>query len=180
MILKDTAVNNLTPPSMRCTPRKQRGAALVVGLLLLLVITLLAVAGMNSSATEFIMAGNEQFHQNAFQAAQTGIEQTIVNGTFDPTMAPVTVTQNIVPVTGSPTDSYSTTLSADLGGAHQPALWGNDPNAFWTYDFTIASTGLSVRKAKTIHVQGIAVLAPAGGDTPPDPATPPGTSPVLK
>src|SRR5256886_16851308 len=62
----------------------QRGAALVVALLLLLVITLLAVAGMNSAAVEYIMAGNEQHRQNAFQAAETGIEQTIVTGGFIP------------------------------------------------------------------------------------------------
>src|SRR2546430_12209777 len=63
---------------------RQRGAALVVALLLLLVITLLAVAGMNSAAVEYIMAGNEQHRQNAFQAAETGIEQTIVTGGFIP------------------------------------------------------------------------------------------------
>ena len=49
MIRKDTAVNDLTPTSMKCAPGKQRGAALVVGLLLLLVITLLAVAGRSKS-----------------------------------------------------------------------------------------------------------------------------------
>src|SRR2546430_17058244 len=65
----------------------QRGAALVVALLLLLVITLLAVAGMNSAAVEFVMAGNEQHRQNAFQAAETGIEQTIVTGGFLPPAA---------------------------------------------------------------------------------------------
>jgi Tfp pilus assembly protein PilX len=169
MILKDTAVNDLTLTPMRCAARKQRGAALVVGLLLLLVITLLAVAGMNSSAIEFIMAGNEQYRQNAFQAAETGIEQTIVNGAFIPGAA--TVTQNNVPAAGSATDTYSTALSSDLGGAPQPAIWGNSVNTFSTYDFTLKSTGASVRNATTSHVQGIAVLAPASTDTAPDPGT---------
>jgi type IV pilus assembly protein PilX len=159
MNLKDTAVNNLTPTPMRCAPRKQRGAALVVGLLLLLVITLLAVAGMNSSASEFIMAGNEQYRQNAFQAAETGVEQTIVNGTFIPGASPPP--QNNVPAAGSATDTYSTALTSDLGGAPQPALWGYSANTFVTYDFTLTSTGASVRNARTTHVQGIAVLAPA-------------------
>jgi type IV pilus assembly protein PilX len=157
------AVNNLTSTPMTCAPRKQRGAALVVGLLLLLVITLLAVAGMNSSASEFIMAGNEQYRQNAFQAAETGVEQTMVTGAFIPGAAPVT--QPPAAAAGSTTDTYSTTLKSDLGGAPQPAIWGNSWNSFSTYDFTITSSGASVRKAAATHVQGVAVLAPYSPET---------------
>ena len=52
---------------------QQRGAALVIGLLLLLVLTILAVSGMNSASMEFVMAGNDQFRANAFTAAEAGI-----------------------------------------------------------------------------------------------------------
>jgi len=144
-------------------PRRQRGAALVVALLMLLVITLLAVAGMNSSATEFIMAGNEQYRQNAFQASETGVEQTIANTAFVPGAADVN--QNNVAVSGSTTDTYTTNLKSDLGGAPQPAIWGNSFNTFSTYDFTITSTGASVRNSQSIHAQGVAVLAPASPET---------------
>lgn len=147
--------------------RRERGAALVVALLLLLVITLLAVTGMNSAAVELIMAGNEQHRQNAFQAAETGIEQTIVTGGFVPAAADEV--QNNVAVPGSSTDTYSTTLHSDLGGAAQPAVWGNSWNSFSTYSFTITSTGsflgTSVRSAQSTHSQGIAVLAPASAQT---------------
>jgi Tfp pilus assembly protein PilX len=150
--------------------RKQTGAALVVALLLLLVITLLAVAGMNSSATEFIMAGNEQYRQNAFQASETGVEQTIVAAPFVPGGPPVTQTD--VASAGSATDTYSTTLTSDLNGAPQPAIWGNSWNTFSTYDFTISSEGKSVRNSKATHAQGIAVLAPASPQTGSDPSNP--------
>jgi type IV pilus assembly protein PilX len=166
---EEYAVINRTPTFVKYVPRQQHGAALVVGLLLLLVITLLAVAGMNSSALEFIMAGNEQYRQNAFQAAETGIEQTIVNGSFIPGAA--TVTQSNVAAAGSATDTYTTSLSSDLGGAPQPAIWGNSWDSFSTYDFTITSTGASVRNAKSTHVQGVAVLAPASPQPPPVPGT---------
>ena len=63
-------------------PERQRGAALVIGLILLLVLTVLAISGVNSASLEFFMAGNEQFRQNAFQAAETGIERALVNGQF--------------------------------------------------------------------------------------------------
>jgi Tfp pilus assembly protein PilX len=149
----------------RC--RRQRGAALVVALLLLLVITLLAVAGMNAAAVEFVMAGNEQHHQNAFQAAETGIEQTIVTGGFIPAAADEV--HNSVAVPNSTTDTYSTTLRSDLLGAAQPAVWGNSWNSFSTYDFTITSQGsflgTTVRSAQSTHSQGIAVLAPASAQT---------------
>src|SRR5207237_8856439 len=114
---------------------RQRGAALVVALLLLLVITLLAVAGMNAAAVEFVMAGNEQHRQNAFQAAETGIEQTIVTGGFIPGAA--NEVHNNVAVFGSSTDTYNTILQSDLGGAAQPATPGNSWSAFSTDELTI-------------------------------------------
>ena len=41
-------------------PKKQAGAALVVGLLLLVVITVLAISGMSTATTELAMARNDQ------------------------------------------------------------------------------------------------------------------------
>jgi hypothetical protein len=68
-------------------------------------------------------------------------------------------------VPNSATDQYSTRLRSDLAGAAQPAIWGNSWNSFSTYDFTITSTGTSVRNALATHTQGIAVLAPASAQT---------------
>ena len=73
---------------------KQQGAALVVGLMLLVVITVLAVSGMNTATTELAMARNDQNFENAFQAAETGLEQALAQPTFDPLMDAV-VTQEI-------------------------------------------------------------------------------------
>ncbi len=76
---------------IKASPRgAQRGAALVIGLLLLLVLTILAVSGMNSASLEFVMAGNEQYRANAFSAAEAGIERTLDSGTFNPAV----LTQN--------------------------------------------------------------------------------------
>ncbi len=70
-------------------PNKQTGAALVVGLVLLVVVTVLAISGMNTATTELAMARNDQNYENAFQAAETGLEQALAQGRFD--------TLNIVP-----------------------------------------------------------------------------------
>lgn len=72
----------------------ERGAALIVGLILLVVITVLAVSGMNTATTELAMARNDQNYENAFQAAETGLEQAIAQGSFN-TLASTTLTQTI-------------------------------------------------------------------------------------
>ena len=139
--------------------RTQRGAALVVGLLLLLVITLLAISGMNAVSLELIMAGNEQYRQNAFQAAETGIERSLITGNFVPGAADEVQTN--VPVPNTAADLYSTRIASDLAGAAQPAIWGASWNSFATYHFTVGSTGNSIRSSSATNVQGIALIAPA-------------------
>ena len=61
---------------------RQSGAALVVGLLLLLVLTILAISGMTTATLELQMAGNEQYQERAFQFAESGIEQAIDAGIY--------------------------------------------------------------------------------------------------
>ena len=55
----------------------QRGAALIVGLVLLMVLTVLAISAMRTATLDLTMASNSQFRENAFQLAESGI-QTIV------------------------------------------------------------------------------------------------------
>jgi hypothetical protein len=65
------------------TQTQQNGAALVIGLVLLVVITVLAISGMNTATTELAMARNNQNYEFAFQAAETGLEHAIGAGSFD-------------------------------------------------------------------------------------------------
>jgi type IV pilus assembly protein PilX len=74
--------------------KRQQGAALVVGLILLVVITVLAISGMNTATTELAMARNDQNYENAFQAAETGLELALAQGQWS-TLAGVSVTQSI-------------------------------------------------------------------------------------
>jgi type IV pilus assembly protein PilX len=143
--------------------RTESGAALVIGLILLLVLTLLAVSGMSAASLEFIMAGNEQYRANAFQAAEAGIEQSVVLGVLNP----ATAVENLNGVVGA--DAWTSAITPPLGAAPQPALWGSSWNSFSTYHFQIASTGSSVRGSQAVNVQGIAVLAPFDSTVIPDP-----------
>ena len=74
--------------------RHQEGAALVIGLVLLVVVTVLAVSGMNTATTELAMARNNQNYENAFQAAETGLEQALSQGSFN-TLNNVALVQNV-------------------------------------------------------------------------------------
>jgi len=74
--------------------KRQQGAALVVGLIMLVVITVLAISGMNTATTELAMARNDQNYENAFQAAETGLENALAQGAFD-TLAGAAVVQTI-------------------------------------------------------------------------------------
>lgn len=149
--------------------RRERGAALVVGMILLLVLTLLAVSGMNTASTELVMTGNEQFQENAFQAAEMGIEQGLANGDFNPSTAAEPIYVGVdVPGTTPNTDEYSTTITPwPAINSPMPAMWGNRWNSFSTFHFEVRAVGVSARNATTTNTQGMFVIAPFDPSTPP-------------
>lgn len=144
--------------------KRQQGVALAVGLLLLLVLTLLGISGMNTASLELIMAGNTQYQQNAFQAAETGIEHALAHGSFNPSggveKIPASNPPQFIPGTNN-NDGFAVAITPAMGGAPQPALWGSSWNAFSTYHFEIESTGTSLRNAVAVNFQGMAVISPA-------------------
>lgn len=70
---------NTRTPWRRIGAATERGAALVVGLILLMVLTVLAISVMRTATLELMMAGNAQFRENAFQLAESGIQAVIRN-----------------------------------------------------------------------------------------------------
>jgi type IV pilus assembly protein PilX len=138
--------------------RAEQGAALIIGLLLLLVLTILGISGMNSASLEFIMAGNEQYKNNAFQAAETGIQSVAINSDnfiASDAAPPITTTGNVI--VGS-NDTYNATVTF-VGKGN--TLSGNGigisgaATQFAGYYFTITGTGLSARGAQATNIQGI-------------------------
>lgn len=139
-----------TEATSRAPRARQGGAALVVGLILLLILTLLAISGMNTATTELIMAGNEQYQTKAFQAAETGIERAIAQGAFNPLAPPPPLTQTL-------TDGDSFTAQVQPRGFGSIVV-GNSIGVFGGEYFDIQSTGNSVRNARSVHTQGVALL----------------------
>jgi type IV pilus assembly protein PilX len=143
---------------------RQGGAALVIGMILLMVLTLLAISGMTSATMELQMAGNAQYSENAFQAAETGLEKALrdarVNGTN---------TSNVDPekteVVAGTTDKYKilTLHNPDNGVTKVPSggFSMGVGKGFSAYHFDVTSTGTSSRSSTQTHVQGFYVVAQA-------------------
>ncbi len=172
-----------TTPSRRGTPaRRPAGAALVVGLLLLAVITVLAISVISSASLELQMTGNEQYQEQAFRAAEAGIEQAIAARVFttDPAAiaalyaAPTSIEP--IPHRGAgtpiadcpdspdaPSDpceyflrfDHATGPTAIPGGA--PTL-ATDLRA---YHFVVDSFGVAGRGAYSHQIQGFYIVGPS-------------------
>ncbi len=149
----------MTPQATHFTSGRQQGAALVIGLVLLLVLTLLAVTGMNTASSELLMAGNEQFRQNAFQASEAGIERALsALPTIPQSGTPVVLANQ--PVPGSTSDEFTTSsryVGDDLN------LPGFSAGKFVGFHYEITSTGTSARNANSRQAQGAFVIQNAGG-----------------
>lgn len=140
---------------------RQRGAALIVGLVLLLVITVLAVSGMNTSTVQLMMAGNKQFAESAFQAAETGIDRALLAGSFNTKLKAVQA-EALVSTTygrakvGSET-AFEVQTPVPSGGF---SIGGDD--TFSAYHFEVTSTGRAERGSTSRHRQRFYVIGPGG------------------
>ncbi|MEW6590156.1 MAG: PilX N-terminal domain-containing pilus assembly protein [Pseudomonadota bacterium] len=70
------------------TARRQRGVALITGLILMVVLTLLTIAAMRTTTLEELMARNARDRDLAFQAAEAALRagEEELNGAVPPTL----------------------------------------------------------------------------------------------
>jgi type IV pilus assembly protein PilX len=137
---------------------RQQGAALVIGLILLLVLTILAVSGVFTSMMELRMVRNTQSQERAFQAAEVAIEDALANPVLS-TSAPFN--QATVAVPNQPGDTYSYGLQfvgqTPLGTGMTGYSIGS---AFQSYHFQVDSTGNGPDGAVSNHTQSFYVIGP--------------------
>ncbi len=138
---------------------RQHGAALIVGLILMTVLTLLAVSTMRTSTLELAMAGNTQYHAQAIQLAEAGLGDAIDqinNGLFLNTNAnwQTSYSQTVnTPDGNAPMGRYNITIRyKNCGDPPSGQSTGGKTMADF---FEVESTGLSAsRNAKSTLVQG--------------------------
>lgn len=140
--------NDSNRPAPPQTSRAQRGVALVVSMMMLVAITLIGVAVMNSSRLEWRMAANNAFQTSAYTQAEAALlagEQQIIQRTC---------------AGGQPALPNSNNCNPGNFGW----VWGNVPGLFSTDPATFfglpANTNL---RAANTWAAGFGAAAPGGG-----------------
>ncbi len=138
----------------------QRGAVLVVGLILLMVLTVLGISSMNTATLELVMAGNTQSHQQAFQAAETGIDISIAQRNFN-TAAPA-----VVPVTNYGGGYYNTeavsTFMENTPVPNDAFSMGVSTGSVQAFHFDVVAIGRGPGNAVSTHNQSFYIVGPGG------------------
>jgi type IV pilus assembly protein PilX len=165
--------------------RRQSGAALVVGLILLVVITLFAISGMATAALELLMAGNEQYQERAFQAADAGVERAVMSGIYNTSVRIGDYDESggePVPIRGTGVEAcvqrvdedgdaagdsddcfeYFMRFDEEAGTTAVPGGGYSLGTGFEAYHFIVESFGTSSRDAVSDHTQSFYVVGPGG------------------
>lgn len=146
----------------RLIPRHERGAALVIGLILLLVLTILAVSGVVTSTLELRQVGNQQQQESAFQAADTAIERAMSSAVLSTSAATVVARQPVDPVNdpNGPEFEFNVHYTGEA-----PLLGGGSSltSGLRAYHFEVAASGYGPAGAVSDHQQGFYIVGPGGG-----------------
>lgn len=134
----------------------ERGAVLVVALLLLTVFTLLAITAMRTSVAELWMAGGEQFHRRAVEAASAGVEVGIARLRA----SRGTSTGDVSSSGGTAGVGYAATIRRS---GTEVTIPGSSAERFVGEHFEIESTGSAPRRARDVQVQGVMVISSSNG-----------------
>ncbi len=133
------------------TPRqRQGGAALIISLILLMVLTVLAISTMRTASLQLLMAGNVQYRENAYRLAQTGIDEVLRR-------PPPVVGDCAAPLVAEPAVAVP-----ELGGRYVTAICSRGESlgissSLKNLNYEVTSTGMTdQRDARARLVQGYA------------------------
>lgn len=121
--------------------REESGTILIVALLILLALSLLGVAGITTSTTEFQIAGNQYRGNQAVTAADAGAEQIMGFIRANPSNAfqgnlPLPLAGGFGPPTTNETYSYSVAVPAVMPlNAYKVSTVSEDPSQAMSTDF---------------------------------------------
>lgn len=139
---------------------RQHGAALIVGLILLLVLTILAVSGVVTSNLELRMVRNTQNQEHAFQAAEVAVEDALANSLLSTS---VPVVQATIANPNSVGDQYLYRLDFVGQTALGTGMTGYSiGTSFTSYHFQVAASGFGPDNSLAQHVQSFYIVGPGG------------------
>ncbi len=147
----------MTHISAVASRRHQQGAALVIGLIILVVLTLIGVQAMRTNIVQERMAGNMRERNVAFQAAEAALRVGEATGPF--------LTSNVAlanPATWDGTGSAGSIAGFDDGVAGPPVYQVGPPQyvrvgltlpAEFRYIYPVTARGLGGQQTSVVVVQ---------------------------
>jgi len=135
------------------TAASQRGATLIVGLVLLLVLTIVGISGMNTATMEINMAANTQFLQDAFQMTEDGLDEVLSTRNY------TTDAARTLDWTGNQDYDRRAVTTYRLNTDVPDAAFSSDEVE--AFHFDIRSVGRGPRNAQSEHTQSFYVVGRA-------------------
>ena len=154
------SLNRSTTPLVCMPPysRGQRGAALIMALVILLILTILGVTAMSTSSLEQKMAGNIQDLTRAFQAAESGVDRILDNTTSFDTSNPTS--SNYSFDSGKSGSTTVTPALIQITSRSQRGPKSSGATSSSTAHINLTSNGILGNARYTVH-QGVTQPAPA-------------------
>lgn len=155
--------------------RAQRGATLIVGLIMLVLITLMVVSAFNMSSANLKSVGNMQFRDEAIAAANVALERVISSDAVF--LAPASSTVSVPPYSvsvGTPVCIFAVDIKAGTSadpnanllseGGSAGGIGSGSGNYKITYWDIAAEVSDSATGARAQVTQGVKITLPASPD----------------
>lgn len=142
---------------------KQKGAVLIMSMLMLLVMTLIGITTMNTATLEEKMSANSMNINISLQASESAVDAALAD-----TNNLVLALNSTIPVSVTTSLGVSGVTSVAtirfLGSTIAPGFsFGNNQGTFSTYQFEAVGTGsVPAANATSVTVQGIYRIGPGG------------------
>lgn len=153
----DSRIHPVPTPGKRFVPlagRYERGTALIMSLVILMILTILGITAMSTASLEERMSGNTQESTRAFEAAESGLNQALdTAGSLD---LNVTTTNNFT----YSTMNASTTVTTEFIQFTPPKRGSGYGNTVEAANFDQSSTGSTGVGGKAVVHQGVAQIVP--------------------
>jgi Tfp pilus assembly protein PilX len=145
----------------------QRGSALIVSMVFLIILTILGISTMTTSRVEIRMAVNQQSADQAFQASASGIDQTLSQTNIFDTNAAAGINNTFYyrqtvggPFTNGTNNFMETVNTNTLFEVTAPPPGFSLGSKVTAFHFRILSTGNSVAGSESQQVQGFYKIGP--------------------
>jgi len=129
--------------------KHQKGVALVIALIILLVLTLIGISAIRTTTFEISISGNERAGTDAFYAAEAGIQEGILQLQTTTPIARKALRRDLYYWSGTAQDKPNGAPLGSLGEYHRSGY-----DSSWAFKrYQINSTGESSGGIKEIEMQ---------------------------